>query len=60
MSKVRKAIVAAIGAGISAAVAAFPDGITLGEAGTIVGAIVVVGYGTWAVKNEDDVLYKGQ
>lgn len=62
MARIRKAIAAALGAGISAAIplahAASPDGYTPDEVGTIAGgfvaAAVSIGYATWFVRNATD------
>jgi uncharacterized membrane protein len=53
-AQVRKAVTAGITGGIAAFVAAYPDGITTAEIGTIVGAIVVSGLAVFYVKNEDE------
>lgn len=53
MSKVRKALLAALGAGLSAAVTALVSGKGLNSAavGTIIGAMVVAGWAVWRVPN---------
>lgn len=51
LSKIRKAIVAAIGAGTTAMVAAWPDGLTPTEWGGIAAATVTVFIATYWVPN---------
>lgn len=51
LAEIRKALTAAIGAGIAAAVVAMPNGFTADEIGTIVGAIVVAGLAVFSVPN---------
>lgn len=51
-SKVRKAVIAAVGAGIGAAAVALGDGtLSPAEVGTIAAAIAVTAYATWRVPN---------
>jgi hypothetical protein len=51
VAKVRKALLAALAAGIAAGVTAWPDGISTEEVGIIVAAVVVAGYGVFKIKN---------
>ena len=52
MSKVAKAITAAVLAAVGAATTALQDGqVTWAEGGVIFGAAVVAGYGVWRVPN---------
>jgi hypothetical protein len=51
-AQVRKAVFAAVSAGVAALVPAWPDGVTSAEAGTIVAAMIVAGYGVFRIKNK--------
>jgi|WetSurSiteA1Bulk_404760.scaffolds.fasta_scaffold77270_2 hypothetical protein len=51
MSKIRKALMAAVTAAFAAGATALPDGITVQEWATIAIAAVVAGYAVWQVPN---------
>lgn len=56
MAQIRKALVAAAGAGVSAAVAAISNGSDIPTAvGAGVAAALVVGWATWQVRNKPTV-----
>lgn len=52
IARVRKAIVAGVGAGVTAFVTLMADGITPEEAGAIASAVVAVGLATYFVPNK--------
>ena len=52
--RARKAVVAAVVAGVGAAVAALTDGaLSTADVGTIAAAVAVAAYATWRVPNDD-------
>lgn len=53
MNKIRKALVAAVGALVSGLIAGFTDGqLTWAEVGTAVGLGIAAGWATYRVRNE--------
>lgn len=52
LPRIRKSLVAAVGAGITAVVAAWPDGITADEWGKVAAAAVATALAVWATPNK--------
>ncbi len=53
MSMIRKALLAALAAGLAAVGTAYPDGFTEAETATILAAALIAGVGVWRIPNEE-------
>lgn len=51
IARARKALIAGVGAGVTALVAVWPDGVTVDEWGKVAGAAVATALAVWAVPN---------